>query len=161
MSLRDAFAYQAESNRRLGSPFTARLLDRLAKSLHPGTDLTDRMFDWPGDLGPSGQSLPLRFLAGLHALVLKKDCPALMAIYPPKPSPTDAQIDEALQVALDRPRRDFGSLAGHAPANERGPPRSRHDRRRPLVGTALCVANARAGTWRECRAEPDVGSVCA
>lgn len=100
MSLRDAFAYQAESNRRLGSPFTARLLDRLAKSLHPGTDLTDRMFDWPGDLGPSGQSLPLRFLAGLHALVLKKDCPALMAIYPPNPSPTDAQIDEALHVAL-------------------------------------------------------------
>lgn len=100
MNLRDAFTYQAESNRRLGSPFTARVLDMLADNLQPGTPLTDRMFDWPGDLGSSGQSLPLRFLAGLHALVLTRNCPDLMATYPPNPSPSDKQLAAALHVAL-------------------------------------------------------------
>ncbi|SMR70678.1 hypothetical protein SAMN04488030_0290 [Aliiroseovarius halocynthiae] len=100
MSLRDAFTYQAESNRQLGSPFTARVLDLLAQSLRPGTPLTDRMFDWPGDLGPSGQSLPLRFLAGLHALVLTGNCAPLVTAYPANPTPNDDQLSAALNVAL-------------------------------------------------------------
>lgn len=100
MTLRDAFEVQADNNERLDSPFTARVLRIAGATLTPGTPLTDRMFDWEGNVGAFGQSLPLRFLAGLHALVLTGDCPALVAIYAPNPAPGDAQIAEALQVAI-------------------------------------------------------------
>ncbi len=100
MSLRDALRHQAESNRHLGSPFTARVLDLLSDNIQPGTPLTDRMFGWPGDIGPRGHSVPLRFLAGLHALVLTGTCPALKAVYPPAPPPDDATLWAAIQTAL-------------------------------------------------------------
>ncbi|WP_298568137.1 DUF2332 domain-containing protein [uncultured Aliiroseovarius sp.] len=100
MSLRDALRHQAGSNRHLDSPFTARVLDLLADNIQPGTPLTDRMFDWSGDIGPRGHSVPLRLLAGLHALVLIDACPALQAVYPPNPSPDDASLWAAIQVAL-------------------------------------------------------------
>ncbi|MCK8483566.1 DUF2332 domain-containing protein [Aliiroseovarius sp. S2029] len=100
MSLRDALRHQAGSNRQLGSPFTARVLDLLAENIQPGTSLTDRMFDWPGDIGPRGHSVPLRLLAGLHALVLTGACPALQAVYPPNPAPDDSRLWAAIQAAL-------------------------------------------------------------
>lgn len=101
MSLRDALRHQAGSNRHLGSPFTARVLDLLAERIQPGTPLTDRMFNWPGEIGPRGHSVPLRLLAGLHALVLTGACPALKAKYPPNPAPADASLWAAIQGALN------------------------------------------------------------
>ena len=100
MTLRAALSHQAESNRQLGSPFTARVLDLLADGLQPGTPLSDRMFDWPGDIGPRGHSLPLRFLAGLHALVLTGKCPELASVYPPNSAPDDTDLWSAIKVAL-------------------------------------------------------------
>ncbi|WP_371168288.1 DUF2332 domain-containing protein [Aliiroseovarius sp. 2305UL8-7] len=100
MTLNEAFAFQAESNRHLGSPFTGRVLDLLAKRLEPGTPLTDRMFDWQGDIGPSGHSLPLRFLAGLHALVLTSACPELVAVYPPNEVADNAVLWAAIDLAM-------------------------------------------------------------
>ncbi|MCK0141743.1 DUF2332 domain-containing protein [Aliiroseovarius sp. F20344] len=100
MSLRDAFEVQAGNNERLDSPFTARILRVAGRILTSGSPIADRMLKWEGNVGAFGQSLPLRFLAGLHALVLTEDCPELVAIYPPHPYPSDAQIEEALQVAL-------------------------------------------------------------
>ncbi|NDW53221.1 DUF2332 domain-containing protein [Aliiroseovarius sp. PrR006] len=100
MTLRAAFEVQADNNARLDSPFTARVLRIAGATLKPGTPLADRMFDWEGNVGAFGQSLPLRFLAGLHALVLTGDCPDLVAVYPPSPAPSDDQISKALGVAL-------------------------------------------------------------
>ena len=100
MSFRDALRHQAGSNRHLDSPFTARVLDLIADSIQPGTPLTDRMFNWPGDIGPRGHSVPLRLLAGLHALVLTGVCPALKAVYPPNPSRDDAMLLAAIQTGL-------------------------------------------------------------
>ncbi|WP_424939071.1 DUF2332 domain-containing protein [Aliiroseovarius sp. S253] len=100
MTLREAFEVQADNNARLDSPFTARVLRIAGATLKPGTPLTDRMFDWEGNVGAFGQSLPLRFLAGLHALVLTGDCAELKAIYPPNPAPSDDRIEAALHVAL-------------------------------------------------------------
>lgn len=100
MTLRAAFSDQAESNRRLGSPFTARVLDLLARNIQPGTALTDRLFNWPGDLGPRCHSVPLRLLAGLHALVLTRRCAALIAAYPPNTPPDDATLWAAIATAL-------------------------------------------------------------
>lgn len=100
MTLRAAFEVQADNNARLDSPFTARVLRIAGATLAPGAPLTDRMFDWEGNVGAFGQSLPLRLLAGLHALVLTGECPALVAIYPPNPTPGDDQIADALRIAI-------------------------------------------------------------
>ena len=93
MTLRAALIEQAGNNASLGSPFTARVLRLLADILRPGTPLTNRMFDWPGDIGPYGDSLPLRLLGGLHALVLTGEAPDLVAAYPPQ------EVDDATLVA--------------------------------------------------------------
>lgn len=97
----DAFLDQARSNRGLGSPFTAQLLRVMAGHLAPGTPVIDRMLAWPGDIGNRGASLPLRFLAGLHGLVLTGACPKLAACYPPNRKPDDATLGTALDVALE------------------------------------------------------------
>ena len=84
------------NNESLGSPFTARVLRLLAERIQPGTPLTDRMFAWTGDIGPYGDSLPLRLLGGLHALVLTGEAPELVAAYPP-----NTVDDDTLTAALD------------------------------------------------------------
>lgn len=109
MTLRAAFEVQADNNARLGSPFTARILRLLAQNLSPGTPLTDRLFSWEGNTGAFGQSLPLRLLAGLHALVLTSDCAALAAVYPPNDPPDDGQLWTAIDVAL----RDHATTLDH------------------------------------------------
>lgn len=100
MTLADIFLDQARSNRALGSPFTARVLTLVAERLTPDNPVVDRMQDWPGDKGNRGASLPLRFLGGLHSLVLTGDCPELVACYPPNPRPDDAALGAALDHAL-------------------------------------------------------------
>ncbi len=132
MSLPAALCEQAGHNEALGSPFTARLLRLLAARLSPGTPLTDRLFAWPGDIGPAGASLPLRLLGGLHALVLSGAAPALAAAFPPNEPPDDA----ALWAAID------GALSDHAAFLDRwldSPPQTNEVRR-----AAALIA---AGHW--------------
>lgn len=81
--LRDALQAQAVHCEALGSPFTARLLRLLVDRLRPGTPLTDRLFDWPGDMTSAGDSVSLRLAGALHALKLM-DYPPLAAVYPPE-----------------------------------------------------------------------------
>lgn len=100
MTLEDAFLDQARSNRGLGSPFTARVLTLAATRLRPGNPVADRIRHWKGNIGNRGASLPLRFLAGMHALVLTGECPELVACYPPNPKPDDATLIAAIDVAL-------------------------------------------------------------
>lgn len=98
-TLSEAFSYQAESCRRLGSAFMGQLCDLLAARLERGTPLTDRLFDWPGDLGPAAESLPLRLCGALHALVLSGD--KLASAYPPHAVSDDTlwkAVDEALHT---------------------------------------------------------------
>ena len=79
--IRAAFRSQARACARLGSPLMNRLLNGLADALQPGTPLTDRILNWPGDPGPSGDALPLRLAAGLHALILTGSDAALARAY--------------------------------------------------------------------------------
>ncbi|WP_424944805.1 DUF2332 domain-containing protein [Aliiroseovarius crassostreae] len=132
MTLRDAFHVQAGNNERLGSPFTARVLRLLAQNLAPGTALTDRMFAWEGNMGAFGQSVPLRLLAGLHALVLSGKCAELIKAYPPNPAPDDATLWTALETAL----RDHADHLNHWLDN---PPQTNEVRR-----AAVLIA---AGHW--------------
>lgn len=102
MKLEDAFLDQARSNRSLGSPFTAKLLTLTARRLTPGTPVIDRMLHWRGDISNRADSVPLRLLAGLHALVLTGECPTLAACYPPNRPPSDEVLGRALDTALTR-----------------------------------------------------------
>ena len=102
MSLRAALRDQAKACTQLGSPFTGRLLTLLADRLQPGTPLTDRLFNWPGDIGPRAVSVPLRLAGALHGLVLDGTSPELTATYPPNPAPDDDTLRLAISAALDR-----------------------------------------------------------
>ncbi|MEM7489864.1 MAG: DUF2332 family protein, partial [Pseudomonadota bacterium] len=74
MKLTDAFTYQARACASLDSPFMARLMTLLAERLHPDHGpVAAALFAWPGDVTPSGASLPLRLAGGLHALRLEGD----------------------------------------------------------------------------------------
>lgn len=80
-----ALREQAQSCAALGSPFMARLMLGLA-DVWPELSLqiVAKVARISGDLGPRGQSLPLRLAGGLHALVLDGRAPGLAAAYPPQ-----------------------------------------------------------------------------
>lgn len=97
-ALAEAFRHQSRACTHLGSPFMGQLCNLLADRLAPTDPLRSRLFDWSGDLGPSGESLPLRLCGALHALHLQ-GCDALAPVYPPQKVQDDtlwAAIDAAL-----------------------------------------------------------------
>lgn len=100
MSLQDALQFQARACAELGSPFTATLLRVIAGNLKRGTPLNDRLLDWPGNLGPSGESVPLRLAGSLNGLVLDKVAPDLARCYPPNPVPSDDALWSAVDAAM-------------------------------------------------------------
>ena len=88
-SLKDAFyfqakacQFQAKACQDLGSPFMHQLMMILGNQLTPDTPLTKRLFEWPGDLGPAGASLPLRLAGSLHSLS-RQGKGELNKVYPP------------------------------------------------------------------------------
>ncbi len=109
--LPDALREQAGSCAELGSPFMHRLLMLLADRMRPGTPLTDRLFGWPGDLGPRADSVPLRLAGALHAVRLL-DRAGLAAVYPPNIVPDDtlwAAVARALETEASLIDRRMGS----------------------------------------------------
>jgi hypothetical protein len=96
--LANALRGQALSCANLGSPFMERLCTLLADRLTPDRPLTQRLFDWPGDIGPHGASVPLRLCGALHALRLM-DRGGLAAVYPPH-TPSDTALWQAIDGAL-------------------------------------------------------------
>lgn len=92
---------QAASTAALGSPFMTRLLTALADHWPAEHPLAQRFDSWPGDIGPSGQSLPLRLAGGLHALVLTGRDAGLAAAYPPN-DVNDDRLAAAALLALHR-----------------------------------------------------------
>lgn len=101
MSLQRAFVDQADSCKRLGSPLMHRVLCILAERWDADTALGREMATYRGDLGPAGQSLPLRIASGLHALVLEGRDAALVASYPPH-DVDDVALATALLGAIQR-----------------------------------------------------------
>jgi len=101
LSLPDALRNQAISCRDLGSPFMGQLLNLLADRLRPATPLTDRLFNWSGDISSIGHSVPLRLAGALHRLVLSGQNAALAATYPPN-RVDDETLWNAVSQALIR-----------------------------------------------------------
>jgi hypothetical protein len=102
MSPEAAFREQAAACEALGSPFTARLLHLLAANMAADLPCFQRIRDWPGDITHRAQSVPLRLVAGLHALVLTGRDPALASLYPPAPAPDDSDLTTTVLTALDQ-----------------------------------------------------------
>ena len=100
MTLRKGLRAQADICTALGSPFTGRVLNALAEVLQPGTRLTNRLFDWPGDTSAAGDSVPLRLAAALHDIVLSNADATLAMQYPPHPASTNATLAQAISDAL-------------------------------------------------------------
>ena len=135
MSVSGAFEVQAAACERLGSPFTARVLRAVPALLDRRTPLGRRVLDWPGEVGPSGASVPLRLAGGLHALALGRA--PLADAYPPA-EPDDAALRDALARALD-------DRADHLDAWLDGPPQTNEVRRSVALIPAACLLAARHG----------------
>ncbi len=90
----DAFAFQSKACASLGSPFMGQLMQLCATQTWPASPITDRIFNWTGDISPRGQSVPLRLAGALHALHLRGH-ETLGEVYPPQ-----AVDDAALWAAV-------------------------------------------------------------
>ncbi|MEO1197759.1 MAG: DUF2332 family protein [Pseudomonadota bacterium] len=86
--VRAHFLKQADACSRLGSPFTATLLELAAERLDARDIIGAKLLDWQGD--PGTDALALRFAGALHALVLTRADGALSAVYPPHKFEPDA-----------------------------------------------------------------------
>ena len=132
--LRQALRDQAEACAALDSPFMARLCTLLAERLQPDSALTQRLFEWTGDLSPSAASVPLRLAGALHLLVLRGD-PAMAAVYPPH-----CVDDDTLWTALDSALKTHAADINHT---LNSPPQTNEVRR-----SAVLIA---AGHWLAAR----------
>ncbi|KQI72142.1 hypothetical protein AN191_08335 [Loktanella sp. 5RATIMAR09] len=97
-ALQEAFLYQSKACISLGSPFMGRLMTLCATMAWPAGIITDRIFAWQGDIGPRGQSVPLRLAGALHALHLQEHA-GLGAVYPPQDA-TDTALWGAVSTVL-------------------------------------------------------------
>ncbi len=81
-AVRNAFLDQAKACDTLGSPFTARLCRAFAARLDRRTEVGETILSWEGNVGPSGDSVPLRLAGALHALVIEEKIAPLVDIPP-------------------------------------------------------------------------------
>ena len=76
---RGAFMIQEFYCRQMDAPIYARLCAAIAQGLTRDTQTGARLLDWPGE--PTRDALPLRFIGGLHSLVLAGKDAELAAIF--------------------------------------------------------------------------------
>lgn len=133
MSVRSHFRAQAAACARLGSPFTAQLLDITVDCLDEAGAVGRTILNWRGD--PKADALALRLAGGLHALALSGMAPCLAAVYP---GGARANDPAALRAAL------FSSLEAHAASIltflERPPQTNEVARATVLLGGFLTIA---------------------
>lgn len=97
--IRAALRRQADICGRLGSPFTERLLFLLADWLREDTPVGNVVLNWPAD--PGEDALALRLAGALHALVLSRQSPDLVDVYPPARPVGGDRLWQAVDGALD------------------------------------------------------------
>ncbi len=101
------------------------------------TAVAQRFADWPGNISPRGEALPLRIAGGLHALVLMGRDPVLTMAYPPN------TVDDAplLAVVLDALQRHDAFLSTWVSS----PPQTNEVRRSAGLIAAAHWLDARIG----------------
>jgi hypothetical protein len=83
----------------MGAPIYARICGALARGLTRDSEVGRRLLDWPGE--PTRDALPLRFMGGLHALVLAGADDELAGLYAGRIS-EPAAVEAALNRVLVR-----------------------------------------------------------
>jgi len=112
--IRSAFRGRGAACTRLGSPFMGRLMPLMADRLRPTGAVVRRVLGWPGDVGPGGQSVPLRLAGALHGLVLDGADQGLIAAYPPH-AVGDDTLFAAVEAAMARNETRLMAWLDHAP----------------------------------------------
>ncbi len=132
--VRAHFRNQAASCARLGSPFTAALLEGLAERMAPDGPIEARVLAWPGD--PGDDALALRVAGALHALARSGRDAAVSAAWPP---PAQGDAVAVARAAFAR-HADWLSpwLDGPPQTNETG-------RSGALLGGLLALAGRTGG----------------
>ncbi len=101
--LQSAFKIQAEACENLDSPFMARLCTLIGENLRQEGSVWSKIGSWEGDVGPYGDSIPLRLAGALHGVVLEKRDADLAAVYPPNhQSVSDKQLWTAIETTIDQ-----------------------------------------------------------
>lgn len=124
----NVFTLQSGYCRDLGSPFMGDALLIVRDLLAPGdTPLAETILNWPGDPRTNADSVALRVMGGLHALVLTDQDRQLAAEYPPN---TAGDLKAALNDAIRNHANFLIDWIKHAPqTNETA-------RQSPLIAAA-------------------------
>jgi hypothetical protein len=110
----DHFLQQAGWCEDYGSPFTARLLERLARDIEAGGPTAELVAGWPRS--PRADRLSLRVAGALHTAVLSGRDPALAAEYPAaRPAWDMARVWPLAQGFVARERAWIAGFLGSAP----------------------------------------------
>lgn len=129
--IRAHFRNQGEACRRLGSPFTASLLEMLAGCLDESSEFGRRILTWPGD--PRDDALALRAAGALQALARSGRSPGLSSAWPPGSGPAP---DERLVM------RAIGAHSGWLlPWLESAPQTNEVARSGVLIGGLMAIAH--------------------
>lgn len=108
------FVQQAGYCAAYGSPFMARLLERLARDIEEGGPTAELVASWPRS--PRADALALRVAGAVHAAVLSGREPALAAEYPAaQPSWDIARVWPMVRDFLAREREAVASFLTSAP----------------------------------------------
>ncbi len=98
--VRDSFENQSYWCEKLGSPFTALLLQALGKNLDKSTNTGNKILDWQGQPDAMGDALALRLAGALHGLVQTGRLPELEKLYPPSSLPSKKILTDAAVAAI-------------------------------------------------------------
>jgi hypothetical protein len=100
-AVREHFVEQAVMCESLGSPFTARLIERMTLDLDSAGPVASLVGGWSGP--PRSDQLVIRLCGALHAAVLSGRDPALAAAYPVQGKPLDMEAAwRAARALLER-----------------------------------------------------------
>lgn len=102
-SLKSAFNVQVAACESLGSPFMARICALIGNNLSENGPVWLRIVNWPGDVSPYGDSIPLRLAGALHGVVLEGLDAGLAAVYPPNHHEvSDTQLWAAIKTTIEQ-----------------------------------------------------------
>jgi hypothetical protein len=107
--IRESFAIQAHWCEKLGSPFTARLLEGLGANLDHATASGHRVLTWQGPPDALGDAVALRLAGALHGLARRGEQPELTRLYPPNLPPDNKTL---VRVALETIKNADADIMG-------------------------------------------------
>ena len=116
LSVRQAFADQAQWCRALGSPFMERLMSGIGTKLDKKTATGTRILEWQGGKPDASEdAVPLRLAGALHYLVRNGDLPKLQPFYVPNAKFNDSALIDIVFDALHDYDADIDAFLDFAP----------------------------------------------